>query len=81
LLDAIVLTNLNGCQEEELVPSVIQFSASLQHIIDSGEATVTLLLDSAAPSDRSVTITIETNGIYNQHFVTDPAVKDGSSMN
>lgn len=65
-------------QEEVSRPSTIQFSASVQNVTEGNEATITLLLDKAAPQDVSIDVSIETNAIYSQHYTTEPAVADGS---
>lgn len=69
-----------SCDDEKgaIMPSVIQFSASLQNVAEGAELTLLLTLDRPASNNGSVELTLETNAVYGQHFTTDPAVDNNS---
>lgn len=76
----IGLLMLPACQEDDkqIPPSEIQFRLSLQNITEGDEATIVLTLDKPSPVNVSIELTLETNAIYDQHFVTDPGGDNNS---
>jgi hypothetical protein len=80
LIIAIYCLLIPACQEDDndIPPSIIQFTVSLQNVTEGDETTVQLSLDKPASQDGSVEVSIETNAIYDQHFVTDPTLSNGS---
>ena len=68
-----------GCQEEEMegAPSA-QFVAGVQSVPEGGETTIGLELDKVATENGSINITIESNGILDEHFFTDLPFSNGS---
>lgn len=78
----IALITLSNCREEEVdvvLLSSVQFNASVQSVIQGGEATVIVLLDKAADIDCSVRVSITGgNAVYGYSYTTDLEIINGS---
>ena len=71
----IALQVLLSCSEEEIGASSVYFAESTQSIAEGSEAEVILRLDRTATTYYLLKITVETNAIYGEHFVTDPVIE------
>lgn len=80
LLTSIGIGILPACDDDsaKLAQGVIQFSVSVQKVVEGQEAIILLTLDKPAPNHESVKLTLEGNAVYNQHYLTSPAVDDHS---
>lgn len=81
----IVLSTLlmfPACEDEEkkISHSTIEFSMELQSINEGDVATILLTLDKPSPGGSSVELTLETNAVYDQHYVTDPGLSSATSI-
>ena len=82
IMVVITLLILPACEDEDrkISPSTIEFSLALQNVTEGDVATIVLTLDKPAPASGSVELTFETNAIYSQHYVTDPAPSGNASI-
>ncbi|MEX2233462.1 MAG: hypothetical protein WD824_14965 [Cyclobacteriaceae bacterium] len=70
---------LPACEEDDkTLPPVIQFIVNLQKVTEGDEVVILLGLDNPAPYHGSVELTIQTNAIYNEHYMTSPSPSNNS---
>jgi len=73
-----LIINLGACNEEEPTAATIQFTSAMNSVAEGAQTTLAIKLDKAALSDGSIEIQVETSAVYDKHFITDPAMHNGS---
>ncbi|MCU0399275.1 MAG: hypothetical protein MUC73_14375, partial [Cyclobacteriaceae bacterium] len=73
----MMMLSVSSCEKnEEILPVTIQFESKELNIHEGSETLITLTLTRPAPKDAVVSIKIQSNAVYGQHYTVEP---DGES--
>lgn len=73
----MMMLSVSSCEKnEEIIPVTIQFESKELNIHEGSETLITLTLTRPAPKDAVVSIKIQSNAVYGQHYTVEP---DGES--